>query len=110
MAEFQSILPELTQGLSARREQWEPIIRLFVSDDALMCQCGVGKPWRCALSWDEITATDWQLFQGATALPMAKEKLDSPAPVSHISAGGLPRLLSKARARCAPTLSFFRSK
>jgi len=61
MAQIDVMLPALTQGRSVRRDGWEPVIRMFVSFDTLMCQCGDSKPWLHALGWDDITADDWQL-------------------------------------------------
>jgi len=63
MAQFQAILPALNQGHSVRRDEWEPVIRMFVLKDLLMCQCGSAKPWNHTLGWEEITATDWQLAE-----------------------------------------------
>jgi len=51
----------LTQGRSVRRSDWEPIIRMFVLEDTLVCQCGKSTPWRYSLGWDDIAADDWQL-------------------------------------------------
>ena len=67
MAGFTSVLPALAQGASIRRDEWEPIIRMFVLSETLMCQCGAARPWRYSLSWDEIVATDWQLIKNVSA-------------------------------------------
>jgi hypothetical protein len=61
MAQFETVWPALNKGRRVRREEWESVIRMFVSMDMLMCQNGNSKPWHHALCWDEITATDWQL-------------------------------------------------
>jgi hypothetical protein len=67
MAQFDVVLSALVQGQSVRRDEWEPIIRMFVLRDTLMCQCGDSKPWQYALSWDEITALDWQLIKATSS-------------------------------------------
>jgi len=59
MANFETVMPLLTQGESVRRADWEPFIRMFVSREILMCQCGTSLPTRYTLSWDELSATDW---------------------------------------------------
>jgi hypothetical protein len=69
MAEFSKALLALTEGHCVQRERWEPTIRLFVSGNSLMWQRGNAKPWRCALSWDELAATDWRVYVHATAVP-----------------------------------------
>jgi len=67
MAHLDVVLPALGQGRSVQRADWEPIIRMFVSSGMLMCQCGNSKPWRHALGWDDIEASDWQLVRAAPA-------------------------------------------
>jgi hypothetical protein len=67
MAQFDVVLPALAQGQSVRRDGWEPIIRIFVSSDILMCQLGDSKPWIHALTWEDITALDWQPLQATSA-------------------------------------------
>ena len=62
MAQLGTVVTALIQGRSVRREEWEPIIKMFVADDLLMCQCGNSKPWRHSLTWDDIAATDWKLI------------------------------------------------
>ena len=79
MARFASVLPALQQGHSIQRSEWEPVNRLFVADNALMWQCGGAKPFRCALTWDELSATDWRHFEDASGLV-----------VNESSAGFLP--------------------
>jgi len=61
MAMFDLVVSALNQGHSVRREDWLPDVRMFVQNDSLMYQHGSVKPWRCALSWNEIAATDWRL-------------------------------------------------
>ena len=63
MAKFDKVITALTQGQSVRRDNWHPDVHMFVHNDSLMYQHGVVRPWRCALSWDEIAATDWQLLK-----------------------------------------------
>ena len=65
MAQFDLMLPALTQGKSVRRDEWEPEVRMFVADDILMCQYGNSSPWQHSLTWGEIAASDWQLFQAS---------------------------------------------
>jgi hypothetical protein len=85
MAQFDTILPALIRGDSVRREEWEPVIRMFVSSDSLMCQCGGSKPWRYSLSWDEIAATDWRLILDESNTQHLDEGL-----VESRSAAGVP--------------------
>ena len=66
MAKFDKVIAALTQGQSVRRENWQPDVHMFVRNDSLMYQNGVTKPWQCALSWDEIAATDWQLLKAVS--------------------------------------------
>lgn len=61
MEKFDKVVSALTQGQSVRRDNWGPDVRLFVKSGSLMYQHGVVRPWRCALSWDEIAATDCSL-------------------------------------------------
>jgi len=63
MAKFDKVIAALTQGQSVRRENWDPDVHMFIRSGSLMYQNGVEKPWRCALSWDEIAATDWRLLK-----------------------------------------------
>ena len=63
MAQFDAILLALSQGKSVRRDEWQPIARMFVSSEMLMCQRGNTQPWQHALTWVELVASDWQLFQ-----------------------------------------------
>jgi hypothetical protein len=86
MAQFHAVLPALNQGQSVRREDWEPIIRMFVLRDLLMCQCGTSKPWNHTLGWEDITATDWQLAER----PMVPSAMEiSPLDHSSISQAGI---------------------
>jgi len=63
MAEFDVMLEALAQGHSVLRAGWEPGNRIFVSENALMWQCGTRKPSRCALTWEELSATDWRMYE-----------------------------------------------
>ena len=65
MARFHSLLSALTQGRRVRRESWLPDTHIFLQDDSMMLQAGIVRPWRCALSWDEIAALDWQVGEGS---------------------------------------------
>lgn len=46
-------------GRSVGRSEWEPRYRVFVSNQMLVFQNEVAKPWRCALSWGEIGTAAW---------------------------------------------------
>jgi hypothetical protein len=61
MTQPETVVAALTQGQSVRRDEWEPIIKMFVARDMLMCQCGNSKPWQHSLTWDDIAAIDWKL-------------------------------------------------
>jgi hypothetical protein len=65
MAQLETVVTALNQGHCVRRENWEPVIRMFVDGDLLMCQCGNSKPWQHSLTWDDIAAKDWQIAGGA---------------------------------------------
>lgn len=73
MAKFDKVIAALTQGQSVRRENWHPDVHMFVHSDSLMYQNGLVKPWRCALSWDEIAATDWQLLKAVSDAPQVQQ-------------------------------------
>jgi len=63
----------LTQGGSVRRDEWEPVVRMFVHRELLMCQSGDMDPWLHSLTWGEIAASDWQLFHPVSVIDQ-KEK------------------------------------
>jgi hypothetical protein len=63
MAQIDIVLTALTEGYSVQRRDWEPIIRIFVVSETLMCQCGNSTPWRYCLGWDDFAANDWQLVE-----------------------------------------------
>ena len=95
MAQLDAVLHALSLGKSVRREEWEPHVRMFVSDEILMCQCGNAQPWQHALTWGEITAQDWQLFQTEPAAPQSQQ---TPAALgsdralrNSLSDAGVPR-------------------
>jgi hypothetical protein len=67
MAQLEVVLPALRQGRSVRRDEWEPLVRMFVLKDALMCQSGNSDPWHHSLTWGELIASDWQLFHHQAA-------------------------------------------
>jgi hypothetical protein len=68
MALLDAVLHALRQGKSVRRGEWEPYVRMFVVNDILMCQCGEMKPWRHALTWSEICASDWEPIRSTAAV------------------------------------------
>jgi hypothetical protein len=82
MAQFEMIKPALNKGRSVRRDEWEPLTRMFVSGDTLMCQCGLSTPWRHSLSWNELDASDWKVFEN---LPAIQERSTHPADQPKIS-------------------------
>jgi hypothetical protein len=63
MARLDAVLPALTQGRSVRRDEWEPVVRMFVLGDTLMCQSGNASPWHHSLTWGELIASDWRLIR-----------------------------------------------
>jgi hypothetical protein len=65
MAKIHSVLSALTQGRRVRRQNWLRDTHLFLQNDSIMFQAGIARPWRCALTWDEITAPDWHVLEGA---------------------------------------------
>jgi hypothetical protein len=67
MAQLNLILPALDRGHSVRRAEWDSVIRMFLSSELLMCQCGNSKPWPHALGWDDLAADDWcVIYNGPT--------------------------------------------
>jgi len=101
MAKFDKVVRALTQGHSVRRDKWEPIIRVFLSSDTLMCQRGSEKPWQCALSWDEIVATDWHLFKDESTTRQVKQAISTmPLPFAlRATRRALPDSLKEASTR-----------
>jgi hypothetical protein len=78
MSQIEEALGALVQGHSVRRETWEPTIRVFLTKGKLMCQYGAAKAWPCALSWDEIVATDWQLIEDSAVAQQVDDTIESP--------------------------------
>ena len=72
MAKFDKVIAALTQGQNVRRENWDLDVYMFVRNGSLMYQNGVERPWRCAISWDEIVATDWRLLKAVSDAPQAQ--------------------------------------
>ena len=97
MAKFDIVLAALNQGQSVRRENWLPDVRLFVKSDSLMYQHGGGQPWRCALSWDEITATDWQLLRSAPIVRQVNQTSTERQPLLLVEELALPRSFDQVR-------------
>jgi len=104
MAQLEAVLSALTHGESVRRDEWEPLVRMFVSRDMLMCQCGNMQPWQHALTWGEIAASDWQLMHDASVDQQANEKLTLPAPMMRVSEQALQDSLSESGTRRNPFL------
>jgi hypothetical protein len=110
MARFDRIVSALIQGQSVRREDWLPDIRVFVHSDSLMYQHGTVKPWRCALSWDEIAATDWQLVKVVpVALQVNQTSIERP-PLLLVEELALPRSFDQIRTQFYLQPPSFRSK
>ena len=110
MARFDVVLAALTLGQSVRRGEWEPIVRMFILKDLLMCQSGEGTPWVYFLSWDELTANDWELVEITSAAKQAaplfhplQKLLQAPVLVLHDS-------LKEKKASEKPLLFFFRTR
>jgi hypothetical protein len=82
MAQFATILPELIQGQSVRRMEWEPFVRMFVLRDHLMCQCRNTNPWHHSLTWAEITASDWHPIDADFGVKQSHEASITPTLIS----------------------------
>jgi hypothetical protein len=82
MAQLDEILPALTQGRSVRRDEWEPVVRMFVLKDALMCQSGNSAPWHHSLTWGELIASDWQLIHLQASVKQGDETSVLTAPAN----------------------------
>ena len=109
MAKLEKLLSALLEGHSARREGWEPIVRMFVENGTLMCQCGLGKPWRWALGWDEMIATDWHLIQEVNASG-AEQVLVAQQVAAQTPARASWNFLSKAKERYLSSIFMLGSK
>jgi hypothetical protein len=100
MAQLDEVLPALTRGQSVRRGEWEPVVRMYVSRDALMCQSGNSEPWHHSLTWGELIASDWQLIhlqagvkqEDESSLIAAQAQGSTDRALLHVFGGGGPRL------------------
>jgi hypothetical protein len=110
MAQFDKILPALIRGESVRREQWEPVIRMFVSSDSLMCQCGAARPWRYSLSWDEIAASDWRLILDESETQQLTEALTESTVSSGVPAIALANRFVEEKPRIRVPFALFLRK
>jgi hypothetical protein len=88
MAQFATILPELIQGQSVRRMEWEPFVRMFVLRDHLMCQCRNTNPWHHSLTWTEITASDWHPIDAEFGVEQGHEASITPIPTPQLQTVG----------------------
>jgi hypothetical protein len=104
MTDFATILPALTQGQSVRRTEWEPLVRMFVLRDHLMCQCGSTNPWHHSLTWGEITASDWQPIQAESSDEQEFQTSVVPVPIPRASERVFQTLINKSRPRYEPLL------
>lgn len=96
MAQLHAVLSVLAEGESVRRDEWEPIVRMFVSSEMLMCQCGDAKPWQHALTWDEISATDWEPIRATPAAQKASRPPAIPPPIQRVCVQAVRSSLSDA--------------
>jgi hypothetical protein len=110
MAHFAKVVRALTHGHSIRRDEWEPTIRMFVAGNTLMCQSGHSKPWRCALTWEEIAATDWQLIKTKPPVRRANLALAARPQVEGGSERAFTKSLNGTRESGNPSLFLFRPK
>ena len=97
MATFDLILAQLNRGQSVRRENWPPDVKMFVQGNSLMYKYGSSKPWQCALSWDEIAATDWFFLKET---PFARQVLQvstESRPLLLVEELALPRSFDQVR-------------
>lgn len=97
MARFGRVVFALIQGQSVRRDNWLPDVQMFVQGDALMYQDGAMKPWRCALSWDEIAANDWQLLNVAPIALQVHQASTERLPLLLVEELALPRSFDQIR-------------
>ena len=97
MAMFDLVVSALNQGHSVRREDWLPDVRMFVQNDSLMYQHGSVKPWRCALSWNEIAATDWRLVYIAPVVRQVNQTSTERPPLLLVEELALPRSFDQVR-------------
>jgi len=83
---------------------------MFVQSDSLMYQYGSAKPWRCALSWDEIAATDWQLLKVTPVDRQVNQTSTGRQPLLLVEELALPRSFDQIRTQFNLQLPSFRSK
>ena len=96
MGQLDAVLHALSKGKSVRRDEWEPCVRMFVTNDILMCQCGNAKPWRHALTWGEISASDWESIRSAPATWSANRAATTPLSTQRGSDIDLPSSFNDA--------------
>jgi hypothetical protein len=110
MAQFSTILPALTQGQSVRRTGWEPFVRMFVLRDHLMCQCRDTTPWHHALTWTEITASDWHPIQVESGVEQGHEASITPTPIPHLPERPLLKLSAESEPLRAVLLKWWNAE
>jgi hypothetical protein len=110
MARFSRVVFALIQGQSVRRNHWLPDVQMFLQGDALMYQDGTMKPWRCALSWDEIAANDWELLNIVPVALQANQISTERLPLLLIEELALPRSFEQMRTQVNLQPSSFHSK
>jgi hypothetical protein len=110
MARFDKVVSALIQGQSVRRDDWLPDGRIFVESDSLMYQYGSAKPWRCALSWDEIAATDWQLLKVVPVARQVNQTSTERPPFLLVEELALPRSFDQVRTQLNLQPPSFRPK
>jgi len=99
MAQINAVLHVLSQGKSVRREEWEPYVHMFVLNDILMCQFGDAKPWEHALTWGEISASDWEPMRTTPTVQLTNRTPTTPPSVQQVSDRAMRSSLSDAGAR-----------
>jgi len=109
MAKFDKVIAALTQGQSVRRENWDPDVHMFIRSGSLMYQNGIEKPWRCALSWDEIAATDWQLIKAVFGARQVAQ-IAAEHPLLLVEELALPKSFSQVRSHFDSQALSFPSK
>jgi hypothetical protein len=96
MAKFDKVIAALTQGQNVRRENWDLDVYMFVRNGSLMYQNGVERPWRCAISWDEIAATDWKLIKVESGVRRTAQ-IATEHPLLLVEELALPKSFSQVR-------------
>lgn len=97
MTTLELIVSALTQGQSVRRENWLPDVRMFLQGNSLMHQSGSVKPRRCALSWNEIVATDWLLAKDTPVTLQVYQTPTERQPLLLVEELALPRSFDQVR-------------